>query len=880
MSEKYFNIDIDDPRASAIAEVMSNKTAKKILSIIAEKELTESDIALELDLPLNTVGYNIDKLLKAGLIEKSKNFFWSIKGKKMPTYKLSNKKILISPKRMIPAVPMTFIGVLIGIVAIIALISVINEESSINNNETLIINEDNALNQFASYDELEKYLDKKIKESKESGRGVFENIDGFAAEIAPTAGASMKASGGASDYSQTNIQVAGVDEPDFVKNDGKYVYTISGNTLYIVDAYPAENMNVISNISLGSYANNIFVNGDKLVIFLQGYEQYYADNLAGNIAEAAEKSIALCAGDGCGGYSKSKTIVNVYDISDRSAPKLESNYSFDGGYIGARMIGDNVYLISQQHLYNYEIPRPVYSLNGIKNEIAIGDIYYSDEYDENFAFTYINAIDLKKQNVDVKVYLLGTSSIIYVSESNIYLTSEKWLSYDEQIELKIKEGINPIMPEYYQEDIENILESDEYAHDKEQKVMKVVYNYSRGLDYEMQSVFLENLKKSIEKAEIKISKEYEKTSVHKIEINGLNIKYKATGEFPGRLLNQFSMDEYNGNLRVAATTGNWRAATLNHLYVLDKELEIVGSVEDLAKGERIYSARFMGDRAYMVTFRQVDPLYAIDLSEPDKPNVLGYLKVTGYSSYLHPYDENRIIGIGMEANEQGRVSGVKIALFDVSDVSNPKENAKYEIKSEGQWTWSSSEALYEHKAFLFDKEKNLLVVPIQYSYYFGEKYRNWNGAYVFDIDFNSIELKGKITHIERYKPKYVSAKEEAIGAEREGYSSGQVWVKEDYNEWKLYVNDIASEQGNYDYYQNVMNDKQIDSLPGGTDYEPYDYSWQKRIQRSLYMDSTLYTISQGMIKANDLSNLREVNKIDLGYGEQNYYGYAERLMAV
>lgn len=867
MSEKYFNIDIDDPRASAIAEVMSNKTAKKILSIIAEKELTESDIASELDIPLNTVGYNIDKLLKAGLIEKSKSFFWSVKGKKMPTYKLSNKKILISPKRMIPAVPMTFIGLLIGVIALIALIGFVNERSLISDNETLVVSEGNALNQFASYDELEKYLSEKAKERKESSGGIFENLGDSVTGIAPTASASTKAGGSASDYSQTNIQVAGVDEPDFVKNDGKYIYTISGNVLYILDAYPAENMKVISNISLNSYATNILVNDDKLVVFLQGYEQYNADDIVEGVAE---ESIVRCLGYRCGGYSISKTIVNVYDISDRNEPKLESNYSFDGGYIGARMIGDNVYLISQQYLYNYGVPRPIYSLNGIENEVSISDIYYSDEYDENFAFTYVSAIDLKKQDANVKVYLLGTSSTIYVSESNIYLTSEKWLGYEKQIELKIKEGIVPMMSGNYLESIENILESDDYAHGKEQKVMKVVYNYSKSLGYEEQSVFLEDLKKSIEKAEIKISKEYEKTNIHKIEINGLNIRYKATGEVPGHLLNQFSMDEYNGNLRVAVTTGGWRAATLNHLYVLDKNLEIIGRVDDLAKGERIYSARFIGDKAYMVTFRQVDPLYVIDLSNPDEPEVLGYLKITGYSSYLHPYDENHIIGIGMEANEQGRVSGVKIALFDVSDFYNPKESAKYEIKSGGDWSWSSSEALYEHKAFLFDKENNLLVVPIQYSYYFGDKYRSWNGAYVFDIDFNSIELKGKITHNEGYKPKYISAKEEAIGAERMRYSSEQTWVKEDYNEWKLYVNDVASEQGSY-YYPGVMNDKQIDALPGGVDYESYDYSWQRRIQRSLYMDSTLYTISQTMVKANDLSNLREVNKVDFGY-EENYYG--------
>ena len=186
-----------------------------------------------------------------------------------------------------------------------------------------------------------------------------------------------------------------------------------------------------------------------------------------------------------------------------------------------------------------------------------------------------------------------------------------------------------------------------------------------------------------------------------------------------------------------------RSLSKNHVYVLDKSLDIVGRLEDLAPGERIYSVRFMGEKAYMVTFRQVDPLYVIDLSNPKNPNVLGFLKIPGVSDYLHPYDENQMIGVGRGATEDGRMQGMKLSLFDVSDVSNPREISKHMIGERG----TSSEALNDHKAFLFSKEKGLLVIPVQVS-----EGGNWNafqGAYVFNIDLTSgISLKGKITHTE------------------------------------------------------------------------------------------------------------------------------------
>ena len=311
----------------------------------------------------------------------------------------------------------------------------------------------------------------------------------------------------------------------------------------------------------------------------------------------------------------------------------------------------------------------------------------------------------------------------------------------------------------------------------------------------------------------------EKSSIHQIHIEGDEIEYVASGEVPGMVLNQFSMDEYDGYFRVATTT--YGETTGNHLYILDMGLNIVGSLEGLAPGETIYSARFMGERGYLVTFRQVDPLFVIDLSDPNNPRELGYLKVTGYSDYLHPYDENHLIGIGKETTEEGEFAwyqGVKISLFDVSDVNNPIEISKYEIGDRG----TDSPVLWDHKAFLFAQSRNLLVIPVLVADIDESEYPErvpsdaygepvWQGAYVFHVSLDAgLRLEGRITHIE---------------------SSADL------------------EEGYYYYYS------------------PF------AVERSLYIGDVLYTISQAKIKMNSLENLDYINEVELPFSTWIPYVY-------
>jgi uncharacterized secreted protein with C-terminal beta-propeller domain len=452
-----------------------------------------------------------------------------------------------------------------------------------------------------------------------------------------------------------------------------------------------------------------------------------------------------------------KTSIRVFDVADKMNPAFERSVSMDGYYFTSRMIDDHVYTLINRPAYSYknEVALPkVYSDDKVE-EIPASAIYYSNVSDQYYIFTTVLAVNIQnpEQEPTQETFLLGATRNLYVSLNNVYITFPATTLHSR------------IPPR--QTTSENSIEW---------------------------------------------------TSIHKVHIENGEIEYVASGEVPGYVLNQFSMDEYNDCFRIATTTGHvtrtWEEATSqNHVYVLDTNLNIVGKLENLAPGEKIYSARFMGDRCYLVTFRKVDPLFVIDLKNPSAPKVLGQLKITGYSDYLHPYDEHHIIGVGKEtvAAEEGDFAwyqGVKISLFNVSDVSKPKEIAKYEIGDRG----TDSPVLSDHKAFLFDRSKQLLVIPVLVAEIDEDKYPSgvppnthgdyvWQGAYVFNISIEKgLILKGGITHLEN----------------------------------------------------------SVDLLKSG-----YRFSSPFSVKRALYIDNVLYTISDKKIKMNSLENLDEINEVTL-----------------
>ncbi len=749
---------------------------------------------------------------------------------------------------------------------------------------------DNQPKRFSSAEELNAFI------NASSQAGFYgEGVPGMTA-VAAQKSASQGATSGLLDYSQTNIQVAGVDEADIVKTDGKYIYAVSGSKVLILDAYPAENASIVSQIETNGTVGNIYINGDRLVIFGQeNYQYLMPETTTGTGGTQAVKGVsdapsalaekAAVAREAASQpaimrpyYYSPKTFIYVYDVSDKNNPVLSRNVSVGGSYYDSRMIGNYVYVIANQPVYNYggPVPLPVISSNGVAKETPASDIYYFDFPDSSYVYTNILSLNAQDSGEPTsKTFLTGYAQSMYVSAGSIYIAYQKRVDISNYYDRLVDEAIIPNVPADLRGRINEVRNLNESRYEKMQEIGKIFEGYLATLNPEQAAAVMKSAEEKAAAVQADIAKETDKTVIHKISIGDGNIEYATNGEVPGQPLNQFSMDESNGYFRIATTTsgniwyGGWgivasggvvssgvatsgiaespvsiqiasAGATQtgnetvktapgqtvstpiaepsnpggpqNNLYVLDGSLKIAGKIENLAGGERIYSVRFLGDKAYMVTFRQVDPLFVIDLSAPTNPKVLGYLKANGVSDYLHPYDETHLIGVGRDASDEGRIKGMKLSLFDVSDFANPKEISKYIIGGRG----TSSDALYDHKAFLFDSAKNLLVIPVsEYTYPNSTEENNgiwqqpnyWQGAYVFDVDLtNGITLKGKITHA------------------------------------------------------------------NNTDNSTYSYDWNSQIRRSLFIGDALYTVSQKMVKMNSLSDLSEINKIVLP-AQQNIYPY-------
>ncbi|MCH9041420.1 MAG: beta-propeller domain-containing protein [Nitrosopumilus sp.] len=559
-----------------------------------------------------------------------------------------------------------------------------------------------------------------------------------------------KIESGGTDYSTTNVQVANVDEPDYLKNDSKYVYIVSRNTLSIIDAYPAESAKLVLKIALdieSQYIQNMFLNDDRLVIFYNGQSD---DEIIPQFDFVPRRS-----------YSP-VTHALIIDVSDKENPNILKDYSIDGHFSDARMIGDYAYFVTNSNI-NYQHPRlPVILESSVK--IMTPDAFYFDNIEQFSNFNTLTAIDIFGDTVNSETFLMGYTGTFYVSEDNFYLTYQQSMPfgfYDNSSRDRFFDVVVPLLPNDIQDEIKAIQnDSSMNASTKWIKISELMQKSYNEMNKNDKEKLFEKIREALNEYDVKMQEETRKTIIHKISINKGEIEYVTMGSVPGRLLNQFSMDQSGDRFRVATTTeyytqyqGTVRA---NAVYVLDEQLNIVGGLDQIAPGESIFSARFIGDRLYLVTFQQIDPFFVIDLST-DTPKILGELKITGFSNYLHPYDEEHIIGIGRDTKEieEGRVQqlGIKIALFNVADVNNPKVIDDVIIGDSSTY----SEVLNNHKAFFFDKTRGVLSIPISgdaeslnensSSKMFAPDYNRWNGFYVFDLNSSDgFNLKGTITH--------------------------------------------------------------------------------------------------------------------------------------
>ncbi|MCF7872196.1 beta-propeller domain-containing protein [Candidatus Woesearchaeota archaeon] len=576
------------------------------------------------------------------------------------------------------------------------------------------------------------------------------------------------------DYSQTNVQVQGIDEGDIIKTDGEYIYTITDKTLFIINAYPGEDAEIISTIKLKNTPTGLFIEKNKLAIF--GNVDY------NNIYDEAKIRI-----------NNGMTYLEIYDITDKITPELKKTYKFEGNYLESRMINNKIYLMTNTNPENRIItPMPIIIEDNTITQIEPKNIEYFNINYQNPRLIGIHQINTENNELDEsKMITVEGQPTTYMSNNNIYLAHTEYISEWELRQEILQKVMEPEMPEHYKTLIQKIREVDTDILNSAEKTQKISQLYNEYL-YALQEEKREEIQEQTEqklKEKLKELKYLEYTIINKVNVEN-NIQLQSNTRIPGTLNNQFAMDEHKEILRVATTTRErytqetkqeqttnnerldimpmppiWNQNTKNNVYTLNQDLELLGSIEGLAQGETIYSTRFIQDKLYMVTFRQVDPFFVIDLSDPKNPENLGELKIPGFSRYLHPYDENTIIGIGRDATETGRQQGIKISLFDVTDVTEPKEVAKYVSDQK----YSSTSAEWEHKAFLFNKEKELLVIPA-FNYNYQDQDENYNGALVFKITKDEVELRGLIDHSEGTNNRWSPSVERSLYIEDELYT--------------------------------------------------------------------------------------------------------------
>lgn len=680
--------------------------------------------------------------------------------------------------------------------------------------------EQNAYNDtYSIYDKAE------LGDAREEDEATMAPAPTKSAEMPTTGGsagvtanpAPADSSGASNDFSKTNLQVAGVDEADVIKNDGKYIYVIKGNQVRIVEAYPATNLKELVSFTLGVGKGETFtptemyVDGEQLTVIGSDYRALPVEEPMPTDKIAAPSSMIYPP------YNTNRTKVFVVDIKDRTKPLVTRSVEFDGYYHTSRKVGGSLYMVMN---YNYS-PIYYYARPMVEDSMSSGITAESG----TTMPAGITPESIVPKMLDTKN---GSEELVSPCSQIRILPKERYFNYIITAAIPLNDATKDVSRSVIVGNSENI-----YASQNNLYIAASDWNggyYRPYGDYN--------------------------TAVYRFALGAGTVEFKDRGRVPGHLLNQFSMDESSGYFRVATTKNEYVPGSQinNNVYVLNaSNMALAGKIENIAPGEKLYSARFMGDRAFLVTFKRIDPFFVLDLSDPRAPRIEGELKVPGYSAYLQPYDEDHILGFGydVDANKvdpdaefisyDARL-GFKVSMFDVTDLKNPKEMFKDIIGGQG----TMSAVTDNHKALLLDKAKNLLAFPvtvyevpnkevcstqtystcptscqkicvpssctiqngvkvcstdcdganscIDTSFNYGRPV--FDGAYVYDISLaGGLKLKGKVTH---------------------------------YNTQEQ--SDLAKN--------------------GYTNYE-------KTVQRLLYIGENLYSVSYSMVKANALSDMSE-----------------------
>lgn len=561
------------------------------------------------------------------------------------------------------------------------------------------------------------------------GRAMEENGDGSVGSGGPTMGAEDGAAPPA--HSETNTQIEGVDEADIVKTDGNHVYVLHGQTLTVVRSFPIADLGVASSIAIEGQPFEMFIDGNKAVIYsMVNGESVYTQ--AGKPLPARDNGGAGAECFDCGGYYYNPiTKITVLDITSMTAPTVLAEHFIEGNYVSARRIGTRVQtvvtggsydvfsLYPDFYRFDYEgdddsedLIRAYEELRA-RNEIAIStatldqllpdhfvaattgvedagfaceDVYVPTSGTTDFGTTQIHSLDLAALDAESPTTIVfGSTQTIYQNHDTLVLAAQSWSQHL---------GMGPVW------------------------------------DLSDEPVSLVG------------------THLHTFALTEGDGRpaYRASATVPGSLSDQFALDEKDGVVRIATTEqiasrSDW-GRTANAMFTLgydDRALTPLGEVRDLAPGEQIFATRYVDNRAYVVTFRQVDPLFVFDLSNPSDPKLTAELKIPGFSEYMHPLNGGtHLLTIGVDGDDDGANGAIALQIFDVTDAAAPKLTHKLPLTDENGWSWS--EALYNHKALTFYED--VLAFPVE-----GYTTSPQSGLALFRIDaVNGITELGRISH--------------------------------------------------------------------------------------------------------------------------------------
>lgn len=516
-------------------------------------------------------------------------------------------------------------------------------------------------------------------------------------------------------YSTTNVQTAGVDEPDIVKTDGERVLALAQGKLFFIDL-SGSTPRLRGSLSLPDvWVRDMVLLGDRALLLGEtadgGVPRPFAPDIVPN------------------GFGGSIAALVEVDLSDPDRLRITQRLLVDGRYLSARMIDGVVRVVVSS--YPTGIPfvtpegpglrgerealernREVIRESTIENwvpyfvledhggkSLAEGSLldcassHHPEEF-SGFGMLTVLTLDLSEGLSGAvsarSVGVLSDGETVYASAGSLYVATQRWMDWQ-------------------------VLEEEDRAGAAEGHV----------------------------------------TQIHRFDISGSGgARYLASGEVTGWLLNQFSMDEYGGHLRVASTDSPpfWDVQSSESMVTVlaerDGRLAEVGRVRGLGKGEQIQAVRFLGDLGYVVTFRQVDPLYVVDLSDPARPEVAGELKILGYSAYLHPLNDDLLLGVGQDATKQGSLKGTQMSVFDVSDPSSPRRIDQVKVSG------GNSEVEWDHHAFLYWEPEGLAVLPLNdYGSVQGPgKEEPFFGALAVRVRAGELEVASRLSHKDGQQP--------------------------------------------------------------------------------------------------------------------------------